>query len=273
MVADFARFRVQSVCATVPKTYSSPILVRFAILFAAWSWCIRRNPLVLGRGDKWATASLPSLSEFNVPLTAQHLHLRLPVLNTSTVVPYGRGSIHFRQPEMKMLGCERYIGFGSCWFHRNMVCWGGARPRPGPRLPPLEGGGRQPCNGLRVVLPPVRKSPVRRAAAGRVRRALTCRQDCGPCGGVGVAQMHGAVDRTHAADVRRVCDRPRDRPARCLRLCCRRSASGCHHDVQCGYDACRCAWSCAPNAATVTAGLLAGAARQRAASRGAQSAE
>ena len=93
------------------------------------------------------------------------------------------------------------------------------------RLPPLEGGGRQPCTGLLDVLPPVRKSPVRRAAAGRVRCALTCRQDCGPCGGAGVAQTHGAVDRAHAADVRRVCDRPRDRPARCLRLCCRRSAS------------------------------------------------
>ena len=46
---------------------------------------------------------MPSLSEFNVPLTAQHLHLRLTVLNTSTVVPYGRGSIQRQQPEMKML--------------------------------------------------------------------------------------------------------------------------------------------------------------------------
>ena len=52
----------------------------------------------------------------------------------------------------------------SCGMRRKMVCWGGVRPRPGPRLPPLEGGGRQPCTGLLVVLPPVRKSPVSRAA-------------------------------------------------------------------------------------------------------------
>ena len=54
---------------------------------------------------------------------------------------------------------------------RKMMCWGGVRPRPRPRLPPLEGGGGQPRNGLLVVLPPVRKSPVSRAAAGRVRCA------------------------------------------------------------------------------------------------------
>ena len=46
---------------------------------------------------------------------------------------------------------------------RKMVCWGGVvRPRPGPLLPPLEGGGRRPRNGPPVVLPPVRKSPVTR---------------------------------------------------------------------------------------------------------------
>ena len=189
------------------------------------SWCIRRNPLVLGRGDKWASASLPSLSELSAPLTAQHLHLSLAVLNTFTLRPSEGESIQHQQPEMKMLDCERYTRFAVAGSRRKMVCWGGVRPRPGPRLPPLEGGGRQPCTGLLDVLPPVRKSPVRRAAAGRVRCALTCRQDCGPCGGAGVAQTHGAVDRAHAADVRRVCDRPRDRPARCLRLCCRRSAS------------------------------------------------
>ena len=137
-----------------------------------------------------------------------------------TSVPLGRGAPRVGNNERRRAHGE---GFEKFW--RKMVCWGGVRPRPGPRLPPLEGGGRQPCTGLLDVLPPVRKSPVRRAAAGRVRCALTCRQDCGPCGGAGVAQTHGAVDRAHAADVRRVCDRPRDRPARCLRLCCRRSAS------------------------------------------------
>ena len=184
---------------------------------ALWSWCIRRNPLVLGRGDKWRRGSSLQISEFGVPLTAQHLLLRLPELKSCTATRQGRASIEQLHGHIQTCSDRRYTGVGSCWFQRKMVCWGGARPRPGPRLPPLEGGGRQPCNGLRVVLPPVRKSPVRRAAAGHVRRALTCRQDCGPCGGVGVAQMHGAVDRTHAADVRRVCDRPRDRPARCLR--------------------------------------------------------
>ena len=181
--------------------------------------------VVLGRGDNGSQRSLPPFSHLDVPLRAQHLHLSLEEFNTSTLRRSEGGSIQHRQPEMKMLDCERYIGSAVAGSSRKMVCWGGVRPRPGPLLPPLEGGGRQPCTGLRVVLPPVRKSPVRRAAAGRVRCALTYRQDCGPCGGAGVAQMDGAVDRAHAADVRRVCDRPRDRPARCLRLCCRRSAS------------------------------------------------
>jgi hypothetical protein len=58
--------------------------------------------------------------------------------------PYSKVREHktfqLQQPEMKMLDCERYTRFGSCWFQRKMVCWGGVRPRPGRRLPPLEGG-------------------------------------------------------------------------------------------------------------------------------------
>ena len=106
------------------------------------SWCIRRNPLVLGRGDKWASASLPSLSELSAPLTAQHLHLSLAVLNTFTLRPSEGESIQHQQPEMKMLDCERYTRFAVAGSRRKMVCWGGVRPRPGPRLPPLEGGGQ-----------------------------------------------------------------------------------------------------------------------------------
>ena len=122
-----------------------------------------QESLVLGRGDTWASASLPSLSELSVPLTAQHLHEKLLELKIYLRTSRAEVYLQLRQLEMKMLDCERYTRFGSCWFQRKMVCWGGVRPRPGPRLPPLEGGGRQPCNGLLVVLPPVRKSPVRRS--------------------------------------------------------------------------------------------------------------
>ena len=45
----------------------------------------------------------------DVPLIVQHLNLRLLALNTSPAVRYDRGSIQHRQPEMKMLGRERYI--------------------------------------------------------------------------------------------------------------------------------------------------------------------
>ena len=98
-----------------------------------------------------------------------------------------------------------------------MVCWGGVRPRPGPRLPPLEGGGRQPCTGLLVVLPPVRKSPVRRACCACCRGAHTCRKDSGHGGGAGRAQMHVADAPAHGADVFHVRARLSDCRARCQR--------------------------------------------------------
>ena len=83
-----------------------------------------------------------------------------------------------------MLGSERYTRLGSCWFHRKMVCWGRVRPRPGPRLPPLEGGGRRPRNGPSNVLPPVHKSPVRRAACC----VVGVRPFAGRVAGTGVGQ-------------------------------------------------------------------------------------
>ena len=63
-----------------------------------------------------------------------------------------------------MLQNTKVLEAAGCGSKRKMVCWGGVRPRPGPRLPPLEGGGRQPCTGLLDVLPPVRKSPVSRCS-------------------------------------------------------------------------------------------------------------
>ena len=72
----------------------------------------------------------------------------------------------------------------SCGVRRKMVCWGGVRPRPGPRLPPLEGGGRRPRNGPRVVLPPVRKSPVSRTICTCCR----ARTHAGRIVGTGVGQ-------------------------------------------------------------------------------------
>ena len=169
---------------------------------------------------------MPSLSELSVPLTAQHLHEKL--LARAEVY------LQLRQLEIKMLDCERYPRFGSCWFHRKMVCWGGVRPRPGPLLPPLEGGGRQPCTGLLVVLPPVRKSPVRRACCACCRGAHMCRKDSGHGGGAGRAPMHVADAPAHGADVCHVRARLSDCRARCQRAPASLLCVGCRCDVQCG---------------------------------------
>ena len=101
---------------------------------------------------------------------------------------------------------------------------------------PLGGGGRQPCNGLRVVLPPVRKSPVSRAAAVLSRRAALA----GRFADTGVrarrAKVHDSGAVVHSADVPRVRARLSERRARCLRapasLLC--ECVGCRCDVQCG---------------------------------------
>jgi hypothetical protein len=172
-----------------------------------------------------------------------------------------------------MLDCERYIGLAVAGSRRKMVCWGGVRPRPGPLLPPLEGGGRRPRNGPRVVLPPVRKSPVSRTCCACCRARTRAGRVAGHGGGQGVQgcmvlmhlrmlRMSVACVTARATAVLDVCVLPRHRCA---------SVAVVMYPVRC--DACRCAWFCAPSAAIVTARLLAGAARQRAASRGAQSAE
>ena len=154
-----------------------------------------------------------------------------------------------------------------------MVCWLGAMPRPRRLLPPLEGGGGQPCNGLLVVLPPVRKSPVSRACGACCRARTHAGRIARHGGGAGRAQMHGADAPAHCADVCHVRDRPTERRARCLCAPASLLCVGCCCDVAVRCDACRCAWCCAPSAGTVTARLLASDARQRDASRGAQSAE
>ena len=51
----------------------------------------------------------PATVETDVPLTVQHLHLRLLVLNTFTLRRSEGESIQHRQREMKMLGRERCI--------------------------------------------------------------------------------------------------------------------------------------------------------------------
>ena len=76
---------------------------------------------VLGRGDKWATASLPSLSELSVPLTAQHLHEKLLELKSFAATRHERATFQLQQPEMKMLDCERYIGSAVAGSRREMV--------------------------------------------------------------------------------------------------------------------------------------------------------
>ena len=110
--------------------------------------------------------------------------------------------------------------------HRAGWCYGaGYNPRPGLRLSPLEGAGGLPCSGRRAVLPPVRKSPMRRAASLVVGVRDLQGKGWAHGGGVGHAEMHGSDAPACCADVCRVRDRLRDRPARCHRLRCRCCAS------------------------------------------------
>ena len=102
-----------------------------------------------------------------------------------------------------------------------MVCWVGARPRPGPRLPPLEGGGGLPCNGQRVVLPSARKSPVNACRSNGSLGAHTCGQGCG-LGDWGMrAQMHACDAPMCPADVANVLTCPCAQFAMCLHGRCR----------------------------------------------------
>ena len=86
------------------------------------SWCSYRIAQLLGRSDNGRQGSLPPFSQLSAPLTAQHLHLSLAVLNTFTLRRSEGESIQHRQPEMKMLDCERYTRFGSAGSRRKMVC-------------------------------------------------------------------------------------------------------------------------------------------------------
>ena len=89
--------------------------------------------------------------------------------------------------------------------HSARWCAGaGYDPPPRTLTAPLGGGGGQPCTGLGVVLPPVRKSPVSRAARVLSWRAALA----GRFADTGVrarrAKVHDSGVVVHSADVRRV---------------------------------------------------------------------
>ena len=180
---------------------------------------------LLGKGDKWRKGSLPSLSQLSVPLTAQPVPVRSPRLDIYPPTHRVRVYIQLRQPEMTMLDRERYTRLGSCWFHRKMVCWGGVRPRPGPRLPPLEGGGQTATQWAACCPPAGAQVTGETSCLLCCRRAPICRKGGGHGSGAGRARMDGADAPACSADLRRVHDRPRHRLARCLRLRCRCCAS------------------------------------------------
>ena len=146
------------------------------------------------------------------------------MLNTSTLRPSEGGSIQHQQQEMKMLYCERYIGLAVAGSRRKMVCWVGVRPRPGPLLPPLEGG--QAATQWAACCPPAGAQVTGEMSCFPCcRRAPICRKGGGHGSWAGRARMDGADAPACSADLRRVRDRPRHRPARCLRLRCRCCAS------------------------------------------------
>ena len=106
------------------------------------SWCIRRSLILRGRSDKWRKGSLLSFLAVLEQATAEEDYgggadlekrdLVIIVLTFFKVCHHGRWSCN-RRTFQELL---------SCGVRRKMVCWGGVRPRPGPRLPPLEGGGQ-----------------------------------------------------------------------------------------------------------------------------------
>ena len=113
-----------------------------------------------------------------------------------------------------------------------MVCWGGARPRPGPRLPPLDGGGQAAMHWA-ACCPPTGAQVTGESSARCVvgTRTLPGRGLRTPWWGV---QMHDSGALVHPADVRRVRARLSDRRARCLRASASSLCVGCRCDVQCG---------------------------------------
>ena len=222
------------------------------------SWCSRSRIQLLGTSDKWRRASSLQISQLSVPLTAQHLHLRLAELQTYPGTRCARVSIEQLHVHIQMCSDRRYTGVGSCWFQRKMVCWVEAMPRPRPLLPPLEGGGRQPCTGLLDVLPPVRKSPVSRCSQLLSASGTFAGRVAGMAVGEGVRRCMAPMHPHMLLDV-------------CVLLprCCASVAVVMSSAVRC--VSMRLVLS--PRAVMVTARLLAGAAHQRTASRGAQSAE
>ena len=123
------------------------------------------------------------------------------MLNTSTLRRSEGGSIQHLQPEMKMLDCERYTRFGSCWFQRKMVFRGGVRPPPRSLSASPARGGGQPCTGLCVSVPPVRKSPVSRLASDGLAHTAHCRVNGGQVGWGVSKPVHGSVHPYDWADV------------------------------------------------------------------------
>ena len=85
--------------------------------------------------------------------------------------------------------------------------------------------------------------------------------------------MHGSDEPAYPADVRHVRARPGEQRARCLRAPASSLCVGCRCDMSSAVRCVSMRLLLCPSAATVSARLLAGAARQRDGSRGAQSAE
>ena len=117
-----------------------------------------------------------------------------------------------------------------------MVCWVRARPRPGPRLPPLEGGGRLPCNGQRVVLPSAAKVTGECVQSNGSLGAHTCGQGCG-LGDWGDASADARLRCAHmpcCVLMLRTCRRVLARNLRCARMVVVVCTNvGAEHDAEC----------------------------------------
>ena len=102
---------------------------------------------------------------------------------------------------MKMLARERYTRVAGAGNERKMVFWGGVRPPPRTLSASPARGGGQPCTGLCVSVPPVRKSPVSRLASDGLAHIAHCRVNGGQVGWGVSKPVHGSVHPYDWADV------------------------------------------------------------------------
>ena len=109
---------------------------------AVESWCSRSRIQLLGTGDKWRRGSSLQISEFSVPLTGQHLHLRLAELQTYPGTRCARVSIEQLHVHIQMCSAQEVHSCRRCWFQAKDGVLGRGDAPTQTLAAPLGGGGQ-----------------------------------------------------------------------------------------------------------------------------------